>query len=232
MESNQVILFIRELTNGTRLTITEKDRCYLYNLLLNHNCYYLLKLLEGVSFDNNVGKMLLYNQLRAKEEINFCENLFFKMKKSSVPYAVLKGFALSHSIYGSTSYRNSRDIDLLIKPTDLYEVNDILVDLGFQQGSFVDDVFVKARRESRIFHLKYTHQTLPYVKKVSGKFLKYLMIDLNVDVLWGESQKKCDMNYILEHVTRCELYDVHFFKLLPIFEFIFLCLHHYKDLNL
>ena len=45
MESNQVILFIRELTNGTRLTITEKDRCYLYNLLLNHRIPIILGLI-------------------------------------------------------------------------------------------------------------------------------------------------------------------------------------------
>ena len=231
MRHSQIVSHIKAIVKSEKLIISEEDKNFLRSILWDHQCYYLLKLWGGVSVDSDFGKLLFRNQLKAKEELNFCKNIFVEMENNKIPYAILKGFGLSYSIYGSTSYRNSKDIDFLIKPVNLNDANNILLDLGYQQGSFVDENFIKARRESRIFHIKYAHQAMPYVKKVSGRIVEYIMIDLNVDLLWGENDQKCDMDYILDNTTNFELYDVIFFKLKSVFEFISLCLHHYRDLN-
>ena len=231
MQIEDIFVYIRDITRQEKFALISKDSIFLYELLKQHKCLYLVKLWSTLQENNGFYGELASNYIKSKEEINFCKEIFNALNKLCISYAVFKGFVFSYSAYGSVAFRNSKDIDIVINPKDLTAVDNLLIDLGFRQGCFIEDEFVPANRAKEIFYLKFAHQTLPYVKKVSGKVVKYLMIDINFDLLWGEHMSKLDMDNVLKNVIPYELYGVEFFKLNTIYEFIAMCLHHYKDLN-
>lgn len=231
MKLDDIFVCIRAITRQEKFVLTNTDNLFLYKLLMEHKCYYLIKLWKNLQENKSFYGELASNYIKSKEEINFCQEIFNALNNLGISYAVFKGFVLSYSAYGSVAFRNSKDIDIVINPKDLTAVDNLLIDLGFRQGCFIEDEFVPANRAKEIFYLKFAHQTLPYVKKVSGKVVKYLMIDINFDLLWGEHMSKLDMDNVLKNVIPYELYGIEFFKLNTIYEFIAICLHHYKDLN-
>ena len=52
-----------------------------------------------------------------------------------------------------------------------------------------------------------------------------------MDVMWGESEVKADIDYILSHTIASNICGIMIHKLSNTMEFISLCLHHYKDMN-
>lgn len=54
---------------------------------------------------------------------------------------------------------------------------------------------------------------------------------MNFSVLWGEAVDSIDIDVFLDNTIDYELFDIKIKKLSPVFEFICLCMHHYKDLN-
>jgi hypothetical protein len=76
-----------------------------------------------------------------------------------------------------------------------------------------------------------SHQTAPYIKETGNKLCPYVNLDVNMNILWGESEEKADMSLVLSHTQKTELFGIPFQKLTSEMEFISLCLHHYKDMN-
>ena len=102
-----------------------------------------------------------------------CRGLFNKI--GSIPYALIKGEALSLQAYGSVGMRNYNDIDLLVPREYITEMKSILAEAGFSPNitSKKDNILIQA----------YTHQLPPYYKKNNGRVLA---VDVNHDIMWGE----------------------------------------------
>ena len=174
-------------------------------------------------------KTAIANSEVIRNRYMLCKTLFKKME--CIPYALIKGAVLSKKIYGDPMYRISGDLDLLISPNSLELVKDILEDQGYVQGYIKEQQIVPYSREELIFQKIYSHQLAPFVKATRNGMCPYIKIDINLNVLWGESDLYLSIDELLTHTESDDLMGINIRRLVPEYEFISLCLHHYKDFN-
>ena len=165
----------------------------------------------GIQIRNRI----IFSNLR-----NFFEKIYH------IPYVLVKGEALSIQAYGKEGKRNYSDIDILINTKDIGEVEKILVEEGFT--SHIQEVSIEERKR-RVLHMLYSHQIVPYFKKVHGIMIE---IDINFDIYWGGFEgKKKEIEILLNRAIDCEIYDCKVKILPPLEAAMQLVLHNYKDLN-
>ena len=85
---------------------------------------------------------LFYNLYRFRS----CRELFVEMK--NMPYALVKGEALSYLAYGKAGERQYADIDILIPQNKIGEMEEILSRNGFQ--------ITDGNRQNRIYVVKFS----------------------------------------------------------------------------
>ncbi|MBQ8175053.1 MAG: nucleotidyltransferase family protein [Clostridia bacterium] len=144
----------------------------------------------------------------------------------AVPYAVIKGEALSQQIYGVTDRRRSGDIDILIDKSNVKALEEFLQKNGFRQQ-------VPQRsggeRLHRILCMAYSHQIPSYHKDKLGF---HLNVDVNYDIFWGEYEgQRCSMAEFLCDTEETYIYGVRVKTLSLEKAFLQLILHHYKEMN-
>lgn len=218
MNENQIIEAIRSCARS------EEPALDISNILKSHGCYSLLKA------KNTPSELLerVVNTSALKERYRACEPFF---KNAQFPYAVIKGAVLSLTVCGEATRRVSGDIDILINRRDADRAKKLLQNCGFVQGRVTEEGIVPFSRKEILYQTATTHQTAPYVKKTDNPLCPYVNVDINMDILWGESEKRSDMDEVLCYKEKLTLFDVDIYKLTPEMEFIQLCLHHYKDMN-
>ncbi len=200
-------------------------------LLYQHKCFYLLSLLKQNPYTQTLLFERTVNRLACKERFSQCAALFSELEQRKIPYAVMKGAALAKIAYGDEGLRHSGDLDLLIARKDIDQVKAIFQKNGFLQGRVTKQGIRPFSRAELIFQSAISHQTAPFVKATENKLCPYINIDVNLDLLWGESQHKPDSSIVLEQTEPITLCGVQTRKLRPEAEFLSLCLHHYKDAN-
>lgn len=205
-------------------TICDDALC---KLLFDNGCYYLLS-----KSRTHASKRMLpvaLNSVSVSHWYRNCQEVFEKMK--NIPYAHIKGAALSSRIYGNPAYRSVGDIDLLVPPAYSDEIKSILLDNGFVQGKLVDGQIVPFTRQELIYQKSFTHQLSPFIKKIESRISPFINIDVNLDIVWGEGDFSVNMDEFVSHTEDFEIRGVAIRRLKPIWEFISLCMHHYKDMN-
>lgn len=145
------------------------------------------------------------------------------LNDSGLPYANIKGEALSLQAFRQYGMRSYGDIDLLIKKSDLPVLNKNLLSLGFKNKQ------ENLSREDQIFIQAFSHQSNTFV--FSEKEQK-THLDINIDVFWGEyTDKRIDIEEFLSDAQEADIYGVNVKVLSPLKAIIQLFLHHYKDMN-
>lgn len=215
MNPDKIIEEVRKCNKG------EGPSADISDILKKHRCYGLLQ--ENVSLAEKV-----LNHIAVKERYQACKPFF---ENADFPYAVIKGAVLSKAAYNDALLRISGDIDILIDRRDADKAKRLLTESGFRQGRVTGNGFQPFSRKEILYQSAMSHQTAPYIKETSNKLCPYVNVDINMDILWGESKKHTDMYAFLCNREKCTLFDTQFFKLTPEAEFISLCLHHYKDMN-
>ena len=222
------------------------------NLKMNGKMHLIRKIIDGKmsikeidsSCSNYIPGELLYyvdpksymtstshisNSLFVNKRFNCCRSLFESL--STANYSLVKGAVLSERLYDNPSIRKSEDMDILIEPNAIDEVKSILHKFGFQQGKIINGEVVPYTRESLIFQKAFTHQIASFVKLTHDTFPVSINIDINTSVMWGETKKPIDISIFLNNTEYINLYGIQVKRLTKEYEFIALCLHHYKDLN-
>ena len=194
-----------------------------------HDCMYLMSKVQKHSMD--CMKEYAINAASVHERFHNCAPIFSMLEKNNISYAVIKGATLSLAAYGGIGYRSSGDIDILISRSDIKHVKQILINAGFVQGHIVDGKIVPFTRQEIVFQTAMSHQLPIFLKSSNSPLCPYIIVDINVDVMWGESGYKTNMAEYLAYTENAEIYGVRFRKLTPEAEFVSLCLHHYKDSN-
>ena len=197
-------------------------------LLERSGCFYLLSRLGKTG---KLQRETVFNALCAKERYRACAPVLEKLEEASIPYAVIKGAVLSQAAYGSVSFRHSSDLDLLVSRSRADALKSILLENGFVQGRVTDAGILPYSRREIIFQAGLSHQTAPFVKHTGNPLCPYVNVDVNLDLFWGESRRKADMDFVLSETEEAEVCGVRIRKLPPEMEFVSLCLHHYKDMN-
>ena len=223
---NNYIKAIRLLTSGEQPCFDISDTLY------KHGCYYLLSKLNcSNEYSNLLKAQTLLNKISIKERFKSCADIFKTLNNRGIPYAVIKGAVLSNSAYNDPFCRRSGDIDLLIDRKNIDEVKRIMLDNGFVQGRIGDNGIEPFTRKELLFQTSMSHQLAPFVKETNNKLCPYINVDINLNIIWGESKTKADMAFVLEHAVDADIFNISIKKLCPEMEFISLCLHHYKDMN-
>lgn len=199
----------------------------LCKLFLDSGCYYLLS--KSEKYASKLMIPITMNSVVVHQRYKNCKVAFDKLK--DVPYAHIKGAALSDRIYGNYAYRSFGDIDLLVTPEYSDKVKSVLIESGFVQGKLVDGQIVPFSRRELIYQKSFSHQLAPFMKETGSKICPFVNIDVNLDIVWGEGNFSINMSEFVGHAENFGLQDITLYRLKPIFEFISLCMHHYKDMN-
>ncbi|MBT4640767.1 MAG: nucleotidyltransferase family protein [Deltaproteobacteria bacterium] len=96
-----------------------------------------------------------------------------EFNKIGIPSLLLKGVALAQQLYGDISLRPSRDIDLLIQPSQLQKANQVLKQLGYQHQYFDIEPFSPQQMRmllKRNHHHNYKHPHRSVVLELHWKF--------------------------------------------------------------
>lgn len=223
MDNKNVLEEIRLLINSPGICTDS-----VFDLLYKHKCLYLLS--RVINNSERCSGYLATNQMIQKFRYNNCQGIFDRLN-NSMPYAVIKGAVLSNSIYGKPFYRLSGDIDILVSRENANKIAEILAENGFQQGKVVNEKITPTSRKDILYHRLYTHQMASFQRKTDFLLSPFVAVDVNFDVTWGEEKKKINVNDFLAHTESTAVYNVNMRKLSPIYEFISMCMHHYKDMN-
>ena len=142
----------------------------------------------------------------------------------TLPYAFIKGDALSIIAYRKPGMRVFSDIDILLPRIAVRQLESALVAKGYQT-----DFNPSEYREQRVLCISASHQLMPYKKMINGLNLE---VDLNFDIFWGEyTGKRVDMVDFLSDTMEIEIYGCQIKTLPPLKTMIQLILHHYKEMN-
>lgn len=159
--------------------------------------------------------------LRSKLLYKSIEGVIEEFEIQDIQYVIIKGEPLSVLAYGRSGKRISSDIDILVTKSNLNKINKILNNNGFKQK--------KVSREEELITNLYSHQVLPYTKRIS--FVE-VWIDINFDILWGEYEdKRIDVSEFIKNKFQMEIHNIKINTLKPLYALIQLILHHYKDMN-
>ncbi len=219
---SDIIQAVRRLSKG------EEAGPDISDILYRHRCNYLLSLTKDKKYLKTLAYEKFLSKMAVKERYKALTPFF---ENTDINYAVIKGAVLSLCAYNDPYLRVSGDIDILIDKKDSDKIKKELKALGFIQGRVTDRGIIPFSREEILFQTSMTHQTAPYVKETGNRLCPYVNIDINTDIMWGESRKKTDMTVFLQYSTVIQINDFIVKKLLPEAEFISLCMHHYKDFN-
>ena len=224
MNYTETIDKLRRLARG-------EDCCddELFALLSSQGCHYLIS--KSKSYASKQTVTLAFNSIMQKKRYQVCKNVTDMLEAESIPYAHIKGAALSQRIYGNLAYRSSGDIDLLVPTEYSDQAKSALERVGFIQGKLADGKIIPYTRKELIYQKSFSHQLAAFMKATGDKFCPFVNIDVNLDIIWGESKLKIDMTEFVSHTEPIELYGVKLYRLQPVWEFISLCTHHYKDMN-
>ena len=214
------------LENLQLIVAGEQPKKDISGILINHKCDYLL---DKLGINSALNKLL--NKISVNERYRTCNDIFKQLEANGISYAVIKGAALSLSVYGNPYIRNSGDIDILINRKDIDAIGQIMRENGFIQGHVINNSIVPFTRREIIFQTSSSHQTAPYIKSTENKLCPNIMVDINTDIMWGESEIKSDMELVFQETCHTVINGITFKKLCTEMEFISLCLHHYKDTN-
>ena len=225
MNYSDTIEKIRRLAQG-------EDVCddALCQLLLDSGCYYLLSKSEKYASKRMI--QVAMNSVVVSQRYKVCKEVFEKL--SDIPYAHIKGAALSERIYGNPAYRMSGDIDLLVAPEYSDKVKSVLLENGFVQGRLSGDKIVPYSRRELIYQKSFSHQLAQFIKATGSNICPFVCVDVNLDIVWGEGDFSVDMSDFagnMLHTEDCLINGIALRRLKPVYEFISLCMHHYKDMN-
>jgi hypothetical protein len=143
----------------------------------------------------------------------------------SLPYALIKGEALSNLAYRKFGVRYFSDIDILLPRYWVRQLETALITHEYSMDSNTLDDY----RYQRVLCLSSSHQLKPYRKTVKGLNLE---VDINFDLFWGEYDgKRIDVSDFLSDAIEMEVYGCCVKTLPPLKAIIQLVLHHYKEMN-
>lgn len=149
---------------------------------------------------------------------------------SNYPYAVIKGEALSILAYGEAGYRASHDVDLLTCKTTLPHICRVLYNNGFTQRIPSRGGWRELTRMEEAMYAN-SHEIPPF-RKFEKSIGEIIEIDVNFNVIWGESwEKSFDIEDWLHRCIDMWVYGVRIRSLAADDAFVQMCLHHYREMN-
>lgn len=162
----------------------------------------------------------------------------YELKGMKAPYAFLKGSVLSYCTFGGRyvytyGERISNDIDILVSPKDLGELDQILTDFGFVQGAWKDGRIVPFSRREIVYRRMTRGETAPYLIETQSKMVPFIELDVNYSLGYHPDKDLHQVEDLLrdvkpyQFVSRETIYSLTEEKFL-----LHLIMHQYKEATL
>ncbi len=139
-----------ELISCMHMPLDEKK---LMRLLAAHRLLLLVYQVLSSDFPKHAPPKLL-NVLRKKAEpviatqlrmIQASNQLSQAFSRALIPHAFLKGQTLNHMLWGRRMMRHSNDVDVLVRPCDVFKAHEVLQSLAFKPQCSVKSLRIHAR---------------------------------------------------------------------------------------
>ena len=125
---------IQFLNNKTVEQIGDTDLVNLYQLAKRHRLHRLLTLLPSEEKKNDeLNDLLQKNTKRALSIVAELMNVQKVLDKGSIQFLILKGPAIGQMLYSAPLLRSSRDLDILVKSSELEKVDHLLMTEGYNR---------------------------------------------------------------------------------------------------
>ena len=177
-------------------------------------------------FRNTLRNAALLNEKMNEDFFACLKMLSVELDSCGVPYALLKGAFLC--AWYPTGCRTSNDIDVLLAPEDVGKVSAKLKASGFNQGHLKNGVFIPATRQEIIESKMTRGETVPFIKKVTLPYMRYLEVDLNFSLDYKNSAD-AGLKEMLNRTTVKTAGEVAVRTLDPADFLLHLCAHLYKE---
>lgn len=182
---------------------------------------------------------LLWLQLKYDEYRDLLYNIQNIFSQKRISYAILKGMANNAELYinDHVLYRPFEDMDILILPEQIDEVNAVLHKVGFIQGTYHNSNIVKAPRKDILYWRLNSHQLHEYIRFSKYSYISsYFRLNVDVNTTIFEGGKYADpinISHFLENTIDKSMVSsscAFTYKTLEYtFDLLQLCYHFYKD---
>lgn len=201
----------------------------------------LLNKVVGISFDKCIKapeytftkefidtlECIYHNNIESnKRFLNGVKYLSGILKEQDIPYALLKGAFLIGDLY-PMGYRTSNDVDILINEENISDMQKVLRDNGFIQGTYKRGKGISAASRREIVESRMNYgETVPFVKLIDNHPLQ---VDINFSVDYKPNAERTIISIFLNDAIKVEREGYSFFTLEEKDFLIHLCLHLYKE---
>lgn len=150
-----------------------------------------------------------------------------------ITVAFTKGIVLQSTLYGNSGVRTYDDIDLMVYPDDTDRIHEALVALGFESEKVYDSgsnaLTAMSRADAIMYRLSPDH--LPHFHRlVDDICVADIAVDVASSLTWHGSTWQVPMDLAMADLTPATvLDDVILPTLSPVYSFLFLCLHLFRE---
>jgi hypothetical protein len=172
------------------------------------------------------------NRHRTRRYVQEALRVTFHLERAGLVVAVTKGVAAQATLYDHNGTRSFNDMDLMVLPQQRSAVAEVLRSVGYQEGKAYDhssgQVVDIPRGQTLAYRLYPDH--LPHLTRVTGDDAQpYFVVDVAFSLTWFNSGWSIPTERALADRGRVDVHDGRLPVLDPVFDFLFLCLHLFRE---
>lgn len=164
------------------------------------------------------------------------DDISFQLQYDNIKHAFLKGSILSHCKIGNDflygiGERVSNDIDILISPKDISNIDKTLKNLGFKQAywNFDKNEMIEFSRSEILSRRMNRGETAPYMQKFDSVCLNFVEVDINFSVDYLPTGNGELLDQMLEKAVVASRKNIKLYALDNEYNFLHLLMHQYKE---
>ncbi|MFC5404229.1 nucleotidyltransferase family protein [Cohnella soli] len=156
-----------------------------------------------------------------------------QLEKEQIKYCVLKGLALSQSVYGDIGVRVSNDTDILVASNQIQSAIQLINHLGYVQGhiDMKSGEIVPASRRDLVIRPMVSHEVIPLLRKIDIQTewpIHEIDLHFSLDLMTGNRTEQQLQDYLDRRIV-IQTEQTGVYSLAWEDHLLFLCVHFYKE---
>ncbi|MCM3216400.1 nucleotidyltransferase family protein [Niallia taxi] len=135
---------------------------------------------EVINVLKNKYQQNVFSMLKLTSEMDLIAKHF---NNNNLPALFLKGPILGEQLYGNISLRTSKDIDILISPSDIIKTKKLLLKLGYIEKEETE--YILNEHKLRTHHTVFNHSESKFSVEIHWRLNDLPDKEPNFDVLWN-----------------------------------------------
>jgi hypothetical protein len=155
------------------------------------------------------------------------------LRERDIAVAVTKGTVAQATVYGGGAVRVFSDVDLMVALEAAEQVGATLQDLGYRSAMVFDHATGTAVPIPRgdVLAYRYSPDHLPHLLRLTpGEVVSHVVLDVAMHFLWHDAPWNVPVGEALRQRVHHDVgYGVSLPALDPVHDFLFLCLHVFRE---